>query len=231
MAGEILIIDDDPTWTEFLVEWLRQGGYDAVVTASGGEDGVAKMQKRPPDVVILDLELPDISGLEVCRRIRAVPRLSRIPIVLMTAHKKERVLGLQSGADYFVGKSDKPHELLATLSAVFRRRDLDAGVVRHGDIVLRAQERSVHYKEKLAATLTNKMFLLFNILVQRSPQPVSRADLYREVEGKENPGESRALDILLNRLRKKLPDDLSAGIVNVKGFGYCFISQDISNKK
>lgn len=219
----ILIIEDEPEWVEIVRHWLKLAGYENVESAALGSEGIELAVRNPPDCILLDLVLPDQSGTEVCGKLRSMPALSRVPVVLFTGHKKEKVLGLQSGADYFVAKSERPHELLATLQAVFRRKETEAGLLRHGEIVLRAQERQVECKGARVATLTPKMFTLFHVLVERSPQPVSRADLYRLVEGVEEPGASRALDVMLNRLRKALPTDVAARIINVKNFGYVFV--------
>jgi DNA-binding response OmpR family regulator len=146
-------------------------------------------------------------------------------VILFTAHKREKVLGLQNGADYFVGKSEDPSELLATLDAVFKRRQMEQGVLARGALMLRSQDRQVHWRGDLVATLTPKMFVLLHVLVERCPQPVSRPDLFRLVENLEleDAGPSRALDVMLNRLRKQLPPELSRCIANVKNFGYVFL--------
>jgi DNA-binding response OmpR family regulator len=175
-----------------------------------------------PDCFVLDLVLPDQSGLEVCQKLRAMPDLCRVPVILLTAHKSERVLGLQSGADYFVGKTGQPHELLATLEAVFRRLDKEEGLLTRDDLSLRSYDREVIWKGSRVTVLSPKMFVLLHVLVERSPTPVSRADLFRLVEGSEDPGLSRALDVMLNRLRKALPEELAGRIVNVKNFGYVY---------
>jgi DNA-binding response OmpR family regulator len=204
--------------------WLETAGYKNLSSAGTGAEALALAQGAPPDCILLDLELPDQSGMEVCRKLRSLPALSRIPVVLFTAHKRERVLGLQSGADYFVGKSEKPHELLATLDAVFRRQQMEEGSLIQGDVILKSSLRQVWFKGEMAATLTPKMFVFLHVLVQHSPRPVSRAELYKLVEGLDDPGLSRALDVMLNRLRNSLPSELGGRIVNVKNFGYVYLS-------
>lgn len=222
-AERILVVDDEPSWSSLVEVWLRRAGYTNVVTAGTGSQALASAQAQAPECILLDLVLPDQSGLELCQKLRSLPALARVPVVLLTAHKRERVLGLQNGADYFVSKSEQPHELLATVEAVFRRKKQEEGLLARGELALRSSDRSVTWRGGVAARLTPKMFALLYALVQRSPQPVSRDELYRLVEGKENPGLSRALDVMLNRLRKALPPDLSCRIVNVKNFGYVFL--------
>jgi DNA-binding response OmpR family regulator len=219
----ILIVEDMPDWVNLVKAWLEGAGYKNIESADTGAQALNLAQSSPPDCIVLDLVLPDQSGMEVCRKLRSLPALSRTPVVLLTAHKREKVLGLQSGADYFVGKSEQPHELLATLDAVFRRKRMEEGTLIRGDLVLKSAPRQVFWKERPVATLTPKMFVLLHVLVQNSPQPVSRAEIYKLVEGVDEPGLSRALDVMLNRLRKLLPDDLQSRIVNVKNFGYVFL--------
>lgn len=226
MPGQrILVIEDEILWVDLLKAWFEQAGFTNVEYAMTGREGLEIAVQRPPDCILLDLVLPDQSGMEVCQKLRSRPDLSRVPVVLFTGHKRERVMGLQNGADYFVEKTDQPHELLATLEAAFRRSQSQEGVLLRDDIRLDSRSRDVHWKTSLCATLSPKMFTLLHILVERSPQPVSRNDLYRLVEGVENPGLSRALDVMLNRLRKSLPKDLAGKIVNVKNFGYVFLAE------
>ncbi len=222
-SHRILVVEDESSWIELLKVWFQMAGYTNVEYASTGFLALEMAVQNPPECVLMDLVLPDQSGLEVCQKIRAMPVLNRVPVVVFTQHRKEKILGLQSGADYFVSKSDKPHELLATLEAVFRRREKDEGVMQKGDLSLRAQDRQVRWKGELVATLTPKMFIMFHVLVERSPTPVSRPDLFRLTEGGREPTLSRALDVMLNRLKKLLPAHISNRIVNVKNFGYVFI--------
>lgn len=219
----ILIVDDEPGWVALVSFWLSQAGYANVESAANGNGGLEAAERTPPDCIILDLVLPDQGGLEVCQKLRSLPALSRTPVILLTAHKKEKVLGLQCGADYFLGKSERPEELLATLNAALRRKLTQEGILSRGDLTLKSQERSVLWKGSPVVHLSPKMFVLLHVLMQRSPQPVSRAELYRLVEGVDNPGLSRALDVMLNRLRKALPAEVRKMIVNVKNFGYVFL--------
>lgn len=224
MHGErILMVEDEIMWIELVTHWVKQAGYTNFDYALTGNSAIEKATKQPPDCILLDLVLPDQSGMEVCKKLRSLPALSRVPVILFTGHRREKVLGLQSGADYFVAKDEKPHELLATLDAVFRRKQMEEGTLAKGDLTLKTHDRKVVWRDGTPLTLTPKMFTLLHVLVERCPQPVSRGDLYRLVEGTEDPGLSRALDVMLNRLRKLLPPELGAKIVNVKNFGYVFL--------
>jgi DNA-binding response OmpR family regulator len=224
MRGErILVVEDDAGWIELLKLWFSSAGYERVEYAVTGAHALEAAVQRKPDCILLDFGLPDQNGSEVCGKLRAIPDLARVPVVMFTAHGREKVLGLENGADYFVGKSESSRELLATLDALFKRARQDLGVLNHGELSLRAADRQVLWKNEPVAALTPKAFALFHILVERGPQPVSREDLFRMVEGVENPGLSRALDVMLNRLKKVLPKELADRIVNVKNFGYCFL--------
>jgi DNA-binding response OmpR family regulator len=224
-AERILVVEDDIIWVELLQLWFATAGYSQVEYAMTGALALEAAVQRKPDCVLLDFELPDQNGCEVCAKLRAIPDLARVPVVMFTVHGREKVLGLENGADYFVGKSDNSRELMATLNALFKRAQHALGMLTHGHLSLRAEDRLVLWKDQPVATLTPKTFALFHILVERGPQPVSREDLFRMVEGVEDPGLSRALDVMLNRLKKVLPKEIAERIVNVKNFGYCFLQE------
>lgn len=221
----ILVVEDDTGWIELLKLWFPNAGYGQVEFAVTGKQALEYAVQRRPDCVLLDYFLPDQNGADVCKKLRAIPDLARVPIVLFTAHKSEKIEGLDSGADYFVSKSDSSKELMTTLEALFRRAAQQQGLLTRGQLSLRADDRQVLWKGRACGMLTPKGFALFHILVERGPEPVSRDDLYRMVEGVENPGLSRALDVMLNRLKKSLPPELAERIVNVKNFGYCFLNE------
>jgi DNA-binding response OmpR family regulator len=221
-SGSILMIEDNPDWIELVKLWLAKAGYKRLETAMTGAAGLELAGRSAPDCVLLDIGLPDQNGFEVLSKLKALPSLARVPVVLLTALKHERVKGLESGADYFVAKSEDPKELLAVIDAVMRRRLGEEGAFTRCGVTLLAAKREVVWRGA-STTLTPKAFALLHVLVERCPQPVSRADLYRLVEGVEDPGLSRALDVMLNRLRKSLPADLGARITAVKSFGYVFL--------
>lgn len=223
---KILIVEDFPAWQELLKVWLKHAGYQDVYLAKTGAEAVELARKALPDCILLDLVLPDMDGMEVCKMVRSVPALGKTPIVMITAHRKDKIMGLEYGADYFVQKSENPAELLATLRAVFRRRELDLNLYRKGDVTLQLETRKVFFRDLLVATLTPKTFELFYALVERSPEPVNKDALFATVEGRQRPELSRALDILMNRLRKALPVMLQNRIKAVKGFGYVYIAPD-----
>ncbi len=223
---KILIVDDFPAWVELLRVWLKHAGYQDLHVARTGGEAIELARKALPDCILLDLSLPDMDGMEVCKMVRSVPALGKTPIVMVTAHRKDKITGLEYGADYFIQKSENPAELLATLRAVFRRRELDLNLFRKGDVTLQMQTRKVFFRDLLVATLTPKTFELFYALLERSPEPVNKDLLFSAVEGRQKPELSRALDILMNRLRRALPVLIQKRIMAVKGFGYIYIAED-----
>jgi len=220
---KILVVDDEELWNDLLKTWLQSAGYK-VLCAFSAEEAMHIAFNEAPDCILLDFVLPDKNGSEVCRLLRASSVTRTVPIVLLTAHAKEKISGLQSGADYFVQKTEKPDEVLAILEALFRRRQMDAGIVVQGDLTLQPKDRSVFQGDDLLATLSPKTFELFYILVQRYPAPVGKQELFRRLEGKEEIGVSRALDLLLNRLRKSIGAKIADRIKSVKGYGYVYVA-------
>lgn len=224
-AERILIVDDEPDIIVLVTMWLEDAGYTNLEAVKTGKAALEAAVSRPPACVLLDLGLPDMGGIEVCQKLRANPVTARASIILFTGHRRDKLAGLEGGADYFVGKTGDPQELLATFDAVFRKKKQEAGVLERGELLLRSGERTVSWRGGAPIALTPKAYTLFHILVERGPSPVSREDLYRLVEGVENPGLSRALDVLLLRLRKALPPEVAGRIVVVKNYGYCYLEQ------
>jgi len=231
VSQRILVVEDYEPWVELFQVWLKHAGYQELYFAKTGATAIELAKKALPDCILLDLVLPDMDGMEICKVIRSIPALGRTPIIMVTAHRKDKIMGLEYGADYFVQKSENPAELLATMRAVFRRRELDQNIVRKGDVALQVEMRKVFFRDVQVATLTPKAFELFHVLLERSPEPVDKDILFAAVEGKRKPELSRALDILLNRLRKALPVVLQKRIKAVKGFGYVYIPPSEEKKK
>jgi len=127
------VVEDDAGWIELLKLWFPAAGYTAVEYAVTGAQALEAAVQRKPDCVLLDFGLPDQNGCEVCSKLRAIPALTRVPVVMFTAHGREKVLGLENGADYFVGKTDSSRELMATLGALFKRAKQEPGVLAHGE--------------------------------------------------------------------------------------------------
>jgi len=225
-AGDnIVIVEDDDDWSEMIRLWLKTAGYKEARFAISIKQGLKLIKSRRPDCIILDLQLSDGDGHSLSKKLRENPETAKIPIIMMTSFAGEKVNALQAGADYFIAKTPNGAELLATLEALFRRRDLDADLERFGDLALRPDRNQVFLDGVCIAELTPKTFELFHLLVKRGPTPVPRDELFALVDNREEDIISRALDILVNRLRKSLNPTLRKRLKAVRGFGYAYISE------
>jgi two-component system phosphate regulon response regulator PhoB len=222
MALRVLVVDDEPDLLELVRVNLAQAGF-AVDTAASGRDALDQLQRFPPDLLILDLMLPDVSGTEICRRIRADADLAQLPIIMLTAKADEvdRIVGLELGADDYVTKPFSPRELTLRVQAVMRRRERPSqGVLEHGPLRL-DPERHRCFVEAVEVVLTAKEFDLLRGLMQRPGRVMTRDQILDEVWGSDIAVTTRTIDTNLKRLREKLG---SAGhlIETVRGVGYRF---------
>ena len=224
MTARVLVVDDEPDLLELVRVNLAQAGY-MVETATSGSEALAALRRAPPDVMILDLMLPDLSGTELCARVRADQRLAALPIIMLTAKSEEidRVVGLELGADDYVTKPFSPRELALRVRAVLRRRapsGEEARVLEHGALRVDpdSHRASVDGRE---ITLTAKEFQLLVALMGRPGRVMTRERLLDEVWGSDITVTSRTIDTHLKRLREKLgrAGDL---IETVRGVGYRF---------
>jgi phosphate regulon transcriptional regulator PhoB len=224
VSARVLVVDDEPDLLELVRVNLATAGY-TVETAATGSDALAALRRAAPDVMILDLMLPDISGTELCARVRADQRLTGLPIIMLTAKSEEidRVVGLEIGADDYVTKPFSPRELALRVRAVLRRRapsGEEARVFEHGDLRVDpdSHRASVNGRE---ITLTAKEFQLLVALMGRPGRVMTRERLLDEVWGSDITVTSRTIDTHLKRLREKLggAGDL---IETVRGVGYRF---------
>jgi DNA-binding response OmpR family regulator len=220
----ILIIEDDPDIALSIKYHMeRQGGFEVVV-AEDGESGLDAARREPPDLVLLDLNLPGMDGMEVCRSLRGEHAGATVPIIMITARVEERdaISGLESGADDYITKPFSVKEVVARVRAVLRRapqaeeapRVLVAGMIR-----LDEARRSVHV-ENDEITLTRKEFDLLAELMRRHGLVLSREKLLERVWGYDHPGETRTVDVHVRQLRKKLGAAAAEMIETVVGVGY-----------
>jgi two-component system, OmpR family, response regulator RegX3 len=225
----ILVIEDEQSISEPLVDALVREGFDVVVAATA-EAGRERFRELGPDLVLLDVMLPDGDGRDVLREIRAV---SRTPVVMLTARGEEleRVLGLELGADDYVTKPFSGAELAARIRAVLRRSDVsvpDPGeVLQAGDLRMDL-DRHVTSRGGEEIDLTVKEFELLRMLLENAGRLVRREQLIREVWDTSWFGSTKTLDVHVSTLRKKLGDDPSAPryIHTVRGVGFRFASAD-----
>jgi DNA-binding response OmpR family regulator len=220
----VLLIDDDKRLHELLAEYLEQNGF-SVVGARSGAEGLAKFETASFDAVLLDVMMPGIDGLEVCRRIRAK---SRIPIIMLTAKGDEtdRVVGLELGADDYIAKPFGPRELVARLRAVLRRANSQEGgeELRIGDLVVDVAGRHARVAGR-DLDLTGVEFDILVALARRAGRVIARERLLAEAGRGDVSVTDRAVDVHISHLRHKIGDDPRSPqrIRTVRGAGYVLV--------
>jgi phosphate regulon transcriptional regulator PhoB len=223
MSSRVLIVEDEPDIRELVVHHLKREGYQVSVAASG-EEALRQVQASPPDLVLLDLMMPAMNGLEVCRRLRQDPVTASLPIVMLTAKGDEidRVLGLEIGADDYVVKPFSPKELLARVRAVLRRSLPAPGAspTTLGALTIDPGTHTVSVGDEVLA-LTPKEFDLLRALVEARGRVLSREFLLDRVWGYSRASEieSRTVDVHVRRLRVKLGPE-GRRVLTVKSVGY-----------
>jgi DNA-binding response OmpR family regulator len=217
--NKILVIDDEPNIVELTKLYLEQEGYQ-VEAASTGEEAISKNSSMNPDIVVLDLMLPDIDGFEVCRRIRAK---SDVPILMLTARKEDvdKIVGLELGADDYLTKPFNPRELVARVKAVLRRYKSGlktSDIVEAGDVRIDASRHEVTIGGQ-PLKLRTKEFMLLLTFVQNPGIVFSREKLLESVWGFDYYGETRTVDVHVNHLREKLTGS-GISIETIRSIGY-----------
>src|SRR3954454_9399298 len=223
MTPRILIVEDDPDIAELVARYLDKAGF-TTERVSSGRDALHTIAARLPDAMVLDLMLPHVDGLEVCRAVRANTVWSALPIIMLTARadESERIVGLELGADDYLAKPFSPNELVARVRALLRRAHRVEGAAAktllYGAISL-DPDRHVVTSSGRDVALTAKEFLLLEYLLQHRGRVLSRDVLLTDVWGYRYTGGTRTVDVHVRRLREKLPL-LADGLVTVKQFGY-----------
>ena len=225
MANEkILVVDDEEDVLELVRYNLDRNGYH-VETASSGEEALEKARRKLPDLVILDLMLPGMDGLEVCRKLKSNVKTESLPIIMLTAKTEETdiVTGLELGADDYVTKPFSPKVLIARVRRILRRtssRDAEQPPVKIRDLVIDPARREVHVKSKLI-NLTFTEFNILHALARRPGLVLTRYQIVDAVRGEDYPVTDRAVDVQIVSLRKKL-GSCGSYIETVRGVGYRF---------
>jgi len=225
MARTILVVDDEPTLRETLAEALEADGF-RVVTAADGREALARFREHHPELVVLDLMLPELSGMEVCRIIR---RESGVPILMLTAKSSEidKVLGLELGADDYVTKPFSLRELGARIRALLRRSERppeeEQLAVSLGDLTVDFAGHRL-LRGDAPVPLKPKVFELLAFLLRHPGQVFSREQLLEQVWGYEYAGETRTVDVHVHWLRSVIESDPAspALVQTVRGVGYVF---------
>src|SRR5881396_1521826 len=222
MPTRILVVEDDQDIAQLVARYLEKAGFVPEVVSSG-RDALTAIAAQAPDLIVLDLMLPQVDGLEVCRAVRGREATAAIPIIMLTARAEEsdRIVGLELGADDYVAKPFSPSELVARVRALLRRARRAApasAAITYGPIVVDPDQHMVS-SDGRDVTLTAKEFLLLEYLLQHRGRVLSRDVLLTDVWGYRYTGGTRTVDVHVRRLREKLPM-LADALVTVKQFGY-----------
>jgi DNA-binding response OmpR family regulator len=223
VSTRVLVVEDDRDIADLVTRYLDKAGYISTRVASGRE-ALSAIKSKAPDLVVLDVMLPELDGLEVCRLLRADSRTAAIPVIMLTARaeESERIVGLEIGADDYLAKPFSPNELVARVRALLRRSQRQPveppGPLTFGPIAVDPERHTVSLGDA-AVTLTAKEFLLLEYLLRHRGRVLSRDVLLEQVWGYRYTGGTRTVDVHVRRLREKLPPLVDA-LITVKQFGY-----------
>jgi len=222
MPKTIYVVEDEKDIADLVEHYLKKDGFRSEAI-SDGRKALERIRRQPPDLLVLDLMLPGLDGLELCRILRAEPSTKRLPIIMLTARAEEtdKIVGLEMGADDYLTKPFSPRELMARIRALFRRNlppEEAKTVLNYGKMTLDGQ-RHVFSVNKKEVELTAKEFGLLEYLLKRPGRVLSREQILNAVWGQDYYGGNRTVDVHIRHLRKKIPL-LDAAILTVKSFGY-----------
>jgi DNA-binding response OmpR family regulator len=222
-SKKILIVEDERDILQLVKHYLEKDGF-RTLTASNGVDALRQVRSEHPDMVILDLMIPEIDGLEVCKKLRLTPQTSMLPIIMLTAKSEESdtVVGLELGADDYITKPFSPRGLLARVKALFRRldrvNDREIAVYHYGPLNLNLSRHEVTVNGH-EVNLTAKEFGLLEHLLRNAGRVLTRDVLLNSVWGYDYHGTTRTVDVHVRRIKQKLPV-LNDAILSVKSLGY-----------
>lgn len=218
----ILLVDDDHDIIEIVRYNLKKEGYN-VVTASNGVEGVEKAKKYLPKLIVLDVMMPEMDGIEACETLRSIPELENVLITFLTARGEDysQLAGYDAGADDFITKPIKPRILVSKINALLRRINVETSAVEEnivsvGDIRIDRDEYKVH-KDGEVLSLPRKEFELLSLLASRPGKVFKREEILNKVWGNEVVVGGRTIDVHIRKLREKIGDDY---FKTVKGVGY-----------
>lgn len=225
-ATKILIVDDEPDILEFLKYNLQKEGFQVIV-ASDGEEGIAVAERERPDLIILDIMMPKLDGVEVCRQLRARPEFDKTLIAFLTAREEDysQIAALENGGDDYITKPIRPRVLISRIRALLRRSDRqeideeeEGSKFRIGDLVVDRARVSVERNGQLIE-LAKKEFELLNLLISKPGKVFTREEIFNKVWGTDVIVGNRTIDVHIRKLREKIGDDY---IRTIKGIGYKF---------
>jgi len=222
-TGTIFLVDDEPKVCELLRVYLERSGY-SVMCIQQGTQALEEVARRPPDLILLDLNLPEMDGLEVCKALR---KTSDVPIIMLTARDEEadRIVGLELGADDYVTKPFSPREVVARVKAVLRRRDVSSDDTRPlavGALSVDAPRHQAVYHGQVLQ-LTSREFAIVEYLARNPGRVYSRTQLLDHVFGIDFEGYDRTIDAHIKNIRQKMQEaapDRSSPLMTVRGVGY-----------
>jgi two-component system alkaline phosphatase synthesis response regulator PhoP len=228
----IYVVEDEKHIQELIGFNLKENGYD-VICFDNGESMLSECQSIKPDLFVLDIMLPGIDGLEICRRIKENPLTKKIPIIMLTAKSDEfdKVLGLELGAEDYITKPFSIREFIARVKVVFRRQteltENHSEIIRFGKITIDVERHEV-YKEKQLIEMTYKEFELLKLLILNKGKVLSREFLLEKIWGFDYYGETRTVDVHIRYLRQKIEDDDNSPVYieTVRGIGYRFSDKE-----
>jgi DNA-binding response OmpR family regulator len=216
----VLVVEDEASIASFVSLYLKNAGYD-VTTAATGAEALTAVEREQPAIIVLDLMLPDIDGIEICRRIR---QKSEVPILMLTARDEDvdKIIGLEVGADDYMTKPFNPRELVARVKSILRRatperRERESEVIQHGDLVVDAGRREAKVRDEEVQLAPKEFDLLWELLDHRG-LVLTRDQLLERVWGYTFAGDTRTVDVHVRQLRRKLGE--ASPIVTVWGVGY-----------
>lgn len=221
---KILVVDDEPDILEFLKYNLIKEGYN-VTTASNGEEGIRKAKAEKPSLIILDIMMPKMDGVEVCRRLRNNPEFDRTVITFLTAREEDysQIAALDVGGDDYITKPIRPRVFLSRVKALLRRSDRveineEPEVINVADLIINKEKITVTKNEEVIE-LAKKEFELLNLLVSKPGKVFSREEIFNKVWGTDVIVGNRTIDVHIRKLREKIGVSY---IKTIKGIGYKF---------
>jgi two-component system, OmpR family, alkaline phosphatase synthesis response regulator PhoP len=225
-AAKILVVDDEPDILEFLRYNLAKEGYEVFI-ANHGEEGIKKAQEVKPDLIILDIMMPRMDGVEVCRHLRAMPEFSRTAIAFLTAREEDysQIAALDVGGDDYITKPIRPRVFLSRIKALLRRAERgdeameeDSSQISIGGLIIDTDRVSVT-KDGQVIELAKKEFELLHLLISKPGKVFSRQEIFNKVWGTDVIVGNRTIDVHIRKLREKIGEDY---IKTIKGIGYKF---------